>query len=124
MESRGRGPPRPFGIYSTEANASNVPDGDNARNTRGPRRDGGRGPRRDGRGPSRDGGRGPRIGGPHRDGRGPRRDGGRPYGGPRSSVPGREFADRPRDPNAQPMAPKTTERIHDGDDFAFGKIEF
>jgi hypothetical protein len=39
-------------------------------------------------------------------------------------VPGREFADRPRDPNAQPMAPKTTERIHDGDDFAFGKIEF
>lgn len=40
-----------------------------------------------------------------------------PYGGPRSSVPGREFADRPRDPNAQPMAPKTTERIHDGDDF-------
>ena len=53
-----------------------------------------------------------------------RRDGGRPYGGPRSSVPGREFADRPRDPNAQPMAPKTTERIHDGDDFAFGKIEF
>lgn len=35
-----------------------------------------------------------------------------------------EFADRPRDPNAQPMAPKTTERIHDGDDFAFGKIEF
>ncbi len=48
----------------------------------------------------------------------------RPYGGPRSNVPGREFADRPRDPNAQPMAPKTTERIHDGDDFAFGKIEF
>ena len=123
-ESKGEGPTRHIVIYSTDPNASNLPDRDNARNTRGPRRDGGRGPRRDGRGPSRDGGRGPRIGGPHRDGRGPRRDGGRPYGGPRSSVPGREFADRPRDPNAQPMAPKTTERIHDGDDFAFGKIEF
>lgn len=123
-ESKGEGPTRHIVIYSTDPNASNLPDRDNARNTRGPRRDGGRGPRRDGRGPRRDGGRGPRIGGPHRDGRGPRRDGGRPYGGPRSSVPGREFADRPRDPNAQPMAPKTTERIHDGDDFAFGKIEF
>ena len=103
-ESKGEGPTRHIVIYSTDPNASNLPDRDNARNTRGPRRDGSRGPRR--------------------DGRGPRRDGGRPYGGPRSSVPGREFADRPRDPNAQPMAPKTTERIHDGDDFAFGKIEF
>ena len=103
-ESKGEGPTRHIVIYSTDPNASNLPDRDNARNTRGPRRDGGRGTRR--------------------DGRGPRRDGGRPYGGPRSSVPGREFADRPRDPNAQPMAPKTTERIHDGDDFAFGKIEF
>ena len=108
-ESKGEGPTRHLVIYSTDPNASNLPDRDNARNTRGPRRDGGRGPR---------------SSGPHRDGRGPRRDGGRPYGGPRSSVPGREFADRPRDPNAQPMAPKTTERIHDGDDFAFGKIEF
>lgn len=124
-ESKGEGPTRHIVIYSTDPNASNLPDRDNARNTRGPRRDGGRGPRRDGRGPRRDGGRGPRSGGPRRDGgRGPRRDGGRPYGGPRSSVPSREFADRPRDPNAQPMAPKTTERIHDGDDFAFGKIEF
>lgn len=123
-ESKGEGPTRHIVIYSTDPNASNLPDRDNARNTRGPRRDGGCGPRRDGRGPRRDGGRGPRSGGPHRDGRGPRRDGGRPYGGPRSSVPGREFADRPRDPNVQPMAPKTTERIHDGDDFAFGKIEF
>ena len=123
-ESKGEGPNRHIVIYSTDPNASNLPDRDNARNTRGPRRDGGRGPRRDGRGPHRDGGRGPRSGGPRRDGRGPRRDGGRPYGGPRSSVPDREFADRPRDPNAQPMAPKTTERIHDGDDFAFGKIEF
>ena len=103
-ESKGEGPTRHIVIYSTDPNASNLPDRDNARNTRGPRHDGSRGPRR--------------------DGRGPRRDGGRPYGGPRSNVPGREFADRPRDPNAQPMAPKTTERIHDGDDFAFGKIEF
>ena len=103
-ESKGEGPTRHIVIYSTDPNASNLPDRDNARNTRGPRRDGSRGPRR--------------------DGRGPRREGGRPYGGPRSNVPGREFADRPRDPNAQPMAPKTTERIHDGDDFAFGKIEF
>lgn len=123
-ESKGEGPTRHIVIYSTDPNASNLPDRDNARNTRGPRRDGSRGPRRDGRGPRRDGGRGPRSSGPHRDGRGPRRDGGRPYGGPRSNVPGREFADRPRDPNAQPMAHKTTERIHDGDDFAFGKIEF
>mgnify|MGYP000514948841 CR=1 FL=1 len=75
----------------------------------------GRGPR----GP-REGGRGPRYGaGPRRDNRGGPR-----YGGPRSSVPAREFADAPRDPAAKPMAPKTTERIHDGDDFAFGKIEF
>ena len=123
-ESKGEGPNRHIVIYSTDPNASNLPDRDNARNTRGPRRDGGRGPRHDGRGPRRDGGRGPRSSGPRRDGRDSRRDGGRPYGGPRSSVPDREFADRPRDPNAQPMAPKTTERIHDGDDFAFGKIEF
>ena len=46
------------------------------------------------------------------------------YGGPRSSVPAREFADAPRDPAAKPMALKTTERIHGfGDDFAFGKIK-
>lgn len=119
-ESKGEGPTRRVVIYSTDPNASNLPDRDNARNARGPRRDGGRGPRRDGRGGPRRDGRGPRREG----GRGSRREGSRPYGGPRSSVPAREFADRPRDPNAQPMAPKTTERIHDGDDFAFGKIEF
>ena len=99
-ESKGEGPARHVVLYSTDPNACNLPDRDNARNLRGPRRDGQRGPRRD------------------RNDRGPR------YGGPRSSVPGREFADRPRDPDAKPMAPKTTERIHDGDDFAFGKIEF
>ena len=57
-ESKGEGPTRHIVIYSTDPNASNLPDRDNARNTRGPRRDGSRGPRRDGRGPRRDGGRG------------------------------------------------------------------
>ena len=116
-ESKGEGPNRRVVIYSTDPNASNLPDRDNARNARGGRRDGGRGNRREGgRGPRREGRGG-------RGGRGPRREGGSRYSGPKSSVPGREFADAPRDPNAQPMAPKVTERIHDGDDFAFGKIE-
>ena len=118
-ESRGEGPTRRVVLYSTDPNASNLPDRDNARNVRGGRREGGRGPRRDNRGPRREGGRGPR-----RDNRGPRREGGRGYGAPKSNVPQREFANMTRDPNAKPMAPKTTERIHDGDDFAFGKIEF
>ena len=112
-ESKGEGPTRRVVIYSTDPNASNLPDRESARGGRG-RRDG-RGPRRDGRGNGRrDGGRG---------GRGSRRDSGKRFGGPRSSVPEREYADRPRDPDAKPMAPKVTERIHDGDDFAFGKIE-
>ena len=115
-ESKGEGPNRRVVIYSTDPNASNLPDRDNGRNARGGRHEGGRGGRREGgRGSRREGGRG-------RGGRGPRHEGGR-GNGPRSSVPAREFADTPRDPNAQPMAPKTTERIHDGDDFAFGKIE-
>uniref|UniRef100_UPI003FEDADA5 RNA-binding cell elongation regulator Jag/EloR n=1 Tax=Gemmiger formicilis TaxID=745368 RepID=UPI003FEDADA5 len=124
-ESKGDGPARHVVLYSTDPDACNLPDRDNARNQRGGRRDGGRGPRRDnrgGRGPRgpREGGRGPRYGGaPRRDNRGGPR-----YGGPRSSVPAREFADAPRDPAAKPMAPKTTERIHDGDDFAFGRIVF
>ena len=82
-------------------------------------------PRRDGRGPRRDDRRGRGNGrgnGRREGGRGPRG-----YGkGPRpSSVPAREFADAPRDPEAKPQAPATTHRIHDdGDDFAmFGKIE-
>ena len=115
-ESKGEGPARRVVIYSTDPNASNLPDRDNARNARGGRREGGRNRREGGRGPRRDGRGG-------RGGRGPRREGGNRGNGPRSSVPAREFADAPRDPNAQPMAPKTTERIHDGDDFAFGKIE-
>ena len=133
-ESKGEGPTRRVVLYSTDPNASNLPDRDNARNVRGGRREGGRGPRRDNRGPRREGGRGPRRDnrgprreggrGPRRDNRGPRREGGRGYGAPKSNVPQREFANMTRDPDAKPMAPKTTERIHDGDDFAFGKIEF
>ena len=129
-ESKGEGPARHVVLYSTDPNASNLPDRDNARNQRGGRRDGGRDPRRDGsRGYRGNGPRGPRSGRDGRDGgrggyRGNRGDRGPRYGGPRSSVPARDFADRPRDPDAKPMAPKTTERIHDGDDFAFGKIEF
>ena len=126
-ESKGEGPARHVVLYSTDPDACNLPDRDNARNQRGGRREGGRGQRRDGgRGYRGNGSRGPRSG---RDGvrggyRGQRSDRGPRYGGPRSSVPAREFADAPRDPDAKPMAPKTTERIHDGDDFAFGKIEF
>ena len=121
-ESKGEGPARHVVLYSTDPDACNLPDRANARNQRGGRREGGRGQRRDGgRGYRGNGSRGPRSG---RDGvrggyRGQRSD-----RGPRSSVPAREFADTPRDPDAKPMAPKTTERIHDGDDFAFGKIEF
>ena len=122
-ESKGEGPARHVVLYSTDPDACNLPDRDNARNQRGGRREGGRGQRRDGgRGYRGNGSRGPRSG---RDGyRGQRSDRGPRYGSPRSSVPAREFADTPRDPDAKPMAPKTTERIHDGDDFAFGKIEF
>ena len=117
-ESKGEGKDRRVVIYSTDPDASNLPDRESiGRRGRGPRRDdrrGGRGPRRDGRGGNR-------------GGRGPRRDGGRGYGrgGARnSSVPGREFADAPRDPEAKPQAPARSTRINDSDDFEmFGKIE-
>ena len=75
---------------------------DNSKDARGRGGKGGRPPRRDGR-PGRDGSR-----------RGPRP----------SSVPAREFADRPRSPEAAPQAPVRTERINDAADFElFGKIE-
>ena len=135
-ESKGEGPDRRVVIYSTDPNASNLPDRDNARNARGSRREGGRGPNRGNRnGRSFNGNRGPRNdnrrgGGyrgnsrrPPRDNRGGSRNGGRGYGRP-SSVPEREFASAPRDPNVRPQAPARTARIHDGDDFdMFGKIE-
>ena len=66
-ESKGDGPARHVVLYSTDPDACNLPDRDNARNQRGGRRDGGRGPRRDNRG-----GRSPR--GPREGGRGPARD--------------------------------------------------
>lgn len=117
-ESKGEGKDRRVVIYSTDPDASNLPDRESiGRRGRGPRRDdrrgGGRGPRRDGRGGNR-------------GGRGPRREGGRGYGkGPRNSgVPGREFASAPRDPEAKPQAPARSTRINDSDDFEmFGKIE-
>ena len=115
-ESKGEGKDRRVVIYSTDPDASNLPDRESiGRRSHGPRRDDrrGRGPRRDGRG-----GKG--------GSRGPRREGGRGYGkGPRnSSVPGREFASAPRDPEAKPQAPARSTRINDSDDFEmFGKIE-
>ena len=133
-ESKGEGPLRHVVIYSTDPNASNLPE---RNDRRGPRpggsrgsygnRSGGynsRGPRRDNdRGPRPYGERGPRPG--PGENRGPR-----PYGehGPRpqpSNVPPREFADTPRDETVKPVAPARTERIHDDDlDLGlFGKIE-
>lgn len=127
-ESKGEGPYRHVVIYSTDPSASNLPDRESQRNNRNPRREGGRG-RRDGSRPYQ-GNRGPRReGGPRSDNRGPRgprpysRDGERSYA-PKSNVPPREFADAPRDETAQPVAPSRSERIHDGEDFEFGKISF
>ncbi len=116
-ESTGEGPSRRVVIYSTDPDASNLPDRDNARNARGGhgRRDGRRRDGRDDRRNDRSRGRG---------GRGDRRrESGPRYSGARGSAPAREFAETPRDPDAKPYAPKVTEHIHDGDDFAFGKIE-
>jgi len=110
-ESKGEGANRHVVLYSTDPNASNLPDREGGRKFRGDRR-GSRGGKRDGRG-----GRGGR-----RDRS--RREGGRGYGAQRSSVPGRDFADLPRDPEAKPVAPTVTEHIHDGDEFSFGKIDF
>ena len=128
-ESKGEGPDRRVVIYSTDPNASNLPDRDAPRGRRsGPNRgnrngrsfNGNRGPRNDNR---RGGGYRGNSSRPPRDNRGGSRNGGRGYGRP-SSVPEREFASAPRDPNARPQAPARTARIHDGDDFdMFGKIE-
>ena len=128
-ESKGEGPDRRVVIYSTDPNASNLPDRDAPRGHRsGPNRgnrngrsfNGNRGPRNDNR---RGGGYRGNSSRPPRDNRGGSRNGGRGYGRP-SSVPEREFASAPRDPNARPQAPARTARIHDGDDFdMFGKIE-
>ena len=128
-ESKGEGPARHVVLYSTDPNASNLPDRDAPRGRRsGPNRgnrngrsfNSNRGPRNDNR---RGGGYRGNSSRPPRDNRGGSRNGGRGYGRP-SSVPEREFASAPRDPNARPQAPARTARIHDGDDFdMFGKIE-
>ena len=103
-ESTGEGIERRVVIYSTAPDANNrLP------RAKGPRREGDR--RRDDR--RRDDRR-----------RDDRRGGKGGPKGPRSSVPAREFADRPRDPGAQPTAPRRTERLDDAADFElFGKIE-
>ncbi len=108
-ESKGEGADRRVVVYCTSAAAKpDRPEHERDRRppARGPR--GGRPPREGAGGRDRRGGYG---------GRGPR--------GPRpSSVPGREFADRPRDPSAAPVAPPRTERINDAADFElYGKIE-
>ncbi|MDD4849953.1 MAG: hypothetical protein PHO10_04570 [Gemmiger sp.] len=139
-ESKGDGQDRRVVIYSTDPNASNLPDpacnragkafNGNGRGPRGPRSGGGRGYAGGGRGGYN---RGPRDGGGHGNGQGGSRGG---YNrGPRdanrsgkpgySNVPEREFAATPHDATQQPQAPSRTERIHDDvDDLAlFGKIE-
>lgn len=58
---------------------------------------------------------------PRSDSRAPRKDG--EYA-PKSNVPAREFADKPRDVNATPIVPKRTETISDGGNLPlYGKIE-
>ncbi len=121
-ESKGEGVDRRVVIYSTDPNASNLPDRGGYRPGRGPR---GRDDRRDRGSRGRDDHRGGYGGRGERRDRGPRSD--RRDRGPRgprpSGVPEREFADRPWDPDSAPTVPDRSERIHDGDEFAFGKIE-
>lgn len=115
-ESKGEGADRRVVVYCTSAAAK--PDRpEHERDRRSSPRSSSRGGR-----PPREGGASGREGGRERRGggygsRGPR--------GPRpSSVPAREFADRPRDPSAVPVAPQRTERINDAADFElYGKIE-
>jgi len=111
-ESKGEGRDRRVVIYSTDPNA--VAESANAR-PRGPR--GGH----DRNGNGRSGGYhrgGERRG--DRNGRGPRNGGGR--GGYRSNVPERTYTPRDAE-NADPVAPKRTERVDDFADLSFGKIE-
>ena len=117
-ESKGEGADRRVVIYCTSDAAKPDRPEQERRGGRGGRggyggrsgRDGGREGGRSGR----DGGRGGRGGAGPRGPRGPRP----------SSVPGREFADRPRDSSAAPVAPPRTERINDAADFElYGKIE-
>ena len=124
-ESKGEGTDRRVVIYSTDPDACNLPDRESGRRSRGGSRgrDNGRG--RGGNRGGRGGFRGDNRRGGDRGGRSGRSGGRGGNGRGRGSyVPGREFADTPRDPDARPQAPAPVERIHDGDDFAmFGKIE-
>ena len=126
-ESKGEGPDRRVVIYSTDPNASNLPDrdaphgrrsGPNRGNRNGRSFNGNRGPRNDNR---RGGGYRGSSSRPPRDNRGGSRNGGRGYGRP-SSVPERTYAPRDAE-SAAPVAPKRTERVDDFADFSFGKIE-
>lgn len=114
-ESKGEGAERRVVVYSTDPAASNQPDRNGYRGPRERRSGRSFGERGERRSRSEYGSRGSRQ---SRDGRGARRGGPRP-----SSVPEREFADRAFDPDAAPTVPGRAERIHDGDEFAFGKIE-
>ena len=93
-ESKGEGADRRVVVYSTDPNA---------RNGRGDRRyQGSRGPRSGGRDRRPQGGRGPRP----------------------SNVPGREFANKPRNEAAAPIAPKPSQRFNDADLFDnYGKLD-
>ncbi len=116
-ESKGEGADRRVVIYSTDPNASNLPE----------RREGGRGRNDRGGRPGQGGYRsGPRRDGGH--GRSDRNDrggkGGYRGGERRSSVPEREFADTPRPEGAEPMAPTRTHLIDDAEGLAlYGKVE-
>lgn len=109
-ESSGEGTARHVVIYSTDPNASNLPDRSERRG-RGGRNDRGR---RDGRRDSRPGKGGSRGGyGRRDDRRGPKK----------STVPAREFDQRIWD-DTVPMAPARTEKINDAEGFdLYGKIE-
>ena len=112
-ESTGEGAARRVVIMSTQPGARNgAPRTDSRRG----------GDRRDGRQGGSRGPRGPRQGGDRRDDRrGDRRD-----RGPKSSVPAREYADKPRDPGAEPVAVRRSETINDAaglDLPLYGKIE-
>lgn len=108
-ESKGEGADRRVVVYCTGAAAKpDRPEHERDRRPSGRGAHGGRPPREGGAGRERRGGYGSRT----------------PRGPRQSSVPAREYADRPRDPSAVPVAPQRTERINDAADFElYGKIE-
>lgn len=110
-ESSGEGKDRHVVIYSTDPEASNLPD----------RKERSGGNRRD----RRDGNRGGRSGGNRRDGgRGGRDNGRRENRGPRKpATPQREFSNRIWD-DTVPIAPSRTNKPDEAEGFAlYGKIE-